>query len=113
MAEIRCKDTPKVPSLKEFRPKMGLPKLNGYKKPPPANYWNHWPKRTFEQTLPTKSWVSGSKLKELAMQYNYTDWSRLERVVERLNNNARIGCHGRGRLPTFSGKAKSAFEFGD
>ena len=113
MAEIRCKDTPKVPSLKEFRPKMGLPKLNSYKKPPPANYWNHWPKRTFEQTLPTKSWVSGSKLQELAMQYNYTDWSRLERVVERLNNNARIGCHGRGRLPTFSGNAKSAFEFGD
>ena len=107
------KETPAVPALKEFRPKMGLPKLNNYAKFPPAGYWNHWPKRTFEQTLPAKSWVSSTKLKELANQYGYTDWARLERVVERLNINAHIGCQGRGRLPTFSGNAKSATEFGD
>ena len=107
------KETPAVPALKEFRPKMGLPKLNNYAKFPPAGYWNHWPKRTFEQTLPAKSCVSSTKLKELANQYGYTDWARLERVVERLNINAHIGCQGRGRLPTFSGNAKSATEFGD
>lgn len=113
MREQAQKGTPEVPPLKKFKPKMGLPKLNNYGRFPPAGYWNHWPKRTFEQTLPTKSWVSSTKLKELAIQYGYTDWARLERVVERLENNAHIGCKGRGRIPTVSGNAKSAIEFGE
>ena len=66
MREQAQKGTPAVPALKEFRPKMGLPKLNNYGRSPHAGYWNHWPKRTFEQQLPTKSWVSSTKLMELA-----------------------------------------------
>ena len=105
--------TPEIPPLKKFRAKMGLPKLESYKKSPPATYWQHWPKRTFEQAAVGRSWVSGQKLKELALRYGYTDWARLERVLDRLDNGANIGCKGRGRLATITPNAKSAFYYGD
>ena len=104
---------PDIPPLKEFKPKMGLPKLADYRKVPPATFWNAWPKRTFEQAALAKSWVSSSKLKELAVGYGYTDWARLERVVQRLDQGADIGCKGRARLPTVSSNAKSAHIYGD
>ena len=107
--EQASQPSPAVPPLKEFKPKMGLPKLANYRKSPPAGFWNQWPKRTFEQTALAKSWVSSSRLKELAKTYGYTDWARLERVVQRLDHGADIGCTGRGRLPTFSSNAKSAY----
>ena len=107
------KPTPELPPLKEFKPKLGLPKLLSYKIIPKANYWKSWPKKTFEQVLPSKSWVSSEKLRELACKYNLTDWARLERVVERLEYGADIGCHGRGRLPTMSGNAPTTFEYGE
>ena len=74
--------------MKEFNPKMGLPNLKNYRSLPPASYWQHWPKRTFEQAPVGKSWVSSKKLREMATRYGYTDWARLERVVERLENGA-------------------------
>ena len=102
-----------LPKLKEFKPKMGLPKLSSYKGNAPVGYWKSWPKRTFEQMLPTKSWVSSTKLKELALNYSYSDWDRLERVCHRLENGADIGCTGRARLPTVCTNASSALEYGD
>ena len=94
MAEQARRPVPELPPQKEFKPKMGLTKLPNYKKLPLASYWNDWPKRTFEQALPSTSWVSSTKLKELATQYGYTDWARLERSVQRLDNGASIGCLG-------------------
>ena len=102
-----------IPPMKEFIPKMDLPKLKNYRGIPPASYWQHWPKRTFEQAAVGKSWVSSKKLREMATRYGYTDWSRLERVVERLDNGANVGCTGRGRLPTVTPNAKSAYMYGD
>ena len=106
-------DPPELPKLKEFTPKMNLPKLQSYKGNAPLGYWKNWPKRTFEQMIPTKSWVSSAKLKELALNYNYSDWDRLERVCERLENGADIGCTGRARLPTECSNASSALEYGE
>ena len=102
-----------IPPLKEFRPKMQLVKLATYRKPPLASFWNKWPKRTFEQALPTKSWVSSDKIKQLALKYHYSNWARLERVCERLDNGANIGCTGRARLPTVGTNATSAYIYGD
>ena len=92
---------------------MGLPKLKDYRRPPLAKFWNSWPKRTFEQVLPTKSWVSSRRLRELALKYQYTDWDNLEKVCERLDNGADIGCTGRARLQTIGTNANSAYKFGD
>ena len=104
---------PKMPELKQFNPKMNLPKLEDYKGRAPLGYWKHWPKRTFEAMLPTKSWVSGAKLRELALNYNYSDWARLERACHRLDKGADIGCVGRARLPTFCTNAASAYIYGE
>ena len=87
---------PPLPPLKKFKPKMGLPILRNYRKKPLATFWTAWPKRTFEQALPSMSWVCGDKLKALALKYQYTNWARLERVCERLGPGATIGCMGRG-----------------
>ena len=115
--QIVCKTIlqtlPKLPEPKQFKPKMALPTLGSYKGNAPVSYWNCWPKRTFEQMLPTKSWVSSEKLKELALNYKYSDWGRLERVCHRLDNGADIGCVGRARLPTFCSNATSTFLYGD
>ena len=113
VTQIATRPLPKLPELKTFNPKMNLPKLDNYRANPPVGYWRHWPKRTFEQMLPTKSWVSSEKLKELALNYSYSDWGRLERVCERLEHGADIGCTGRARLPTFCSNAASMFEYGD
>ena len=92
---------------------MGLPKLRDYRRPPLAKFWTSWPKRTFEQALPSKSWVCSSRLRELALKYKYSDWSNLEKVCERLDVGADIGCTGRARLATTSSNANSAYSYGD
>ena len=60
---------PPLPPLKEFKPKMGLPKLKDYRKKPLASFWTAWPKSTFEQALPTNSWVSEGKFREVVLKY--------------------------------------------
>ena len=107
------KSLPPLPPIKEFVPKMNLQRLRDYQKPPLAKFWTLWPKRTFEQALPTKSWVSSARLRELAVKYQYNDWAKLEKVCQRLDVGADIGCTGRARLPTFSTNAKSAYLYGD
>ena len=104
---------PPLPPLQKFKPKMGLPILSNYRRKPSATFWTAWPKRTFEQALPSRSWVCGDKLKALALEYQYTDWARLERVCERLGPGATIGCTGRGRLQTIGTNASSAYFYGD
>ena len=104
---------PPLPPLKEFKPKMGLPKLKDYRKKPLASFWTAWPKSTFEQALPTNSWVCEGRLKELALKYQYSDWARLEKVCDRLRSGAEIGCNGRGRLQTIGSNANSAYIYGD
>jgi hypothetical protein len=52
--------TPPTPPPADFKPKMGLPKLNNYNKENLGeDYFSHWPKFDFEQALPQDSWVKG------------------------------------------------------
>ena len=98
---------------KIWKPKCpNLPILESYSKTLPASYWMNWNKLAFEQALPTSSWVSSKMLKELSYIAGYQDSNRLERVCKRLDQGADIGCRGRGRLPTVSPNAISAYEYG-
>ena len=104
---------PKIPPGKIWKPKCAnLPLLSSYKRTLPANYWSKWNKRTFSQVLPTKSWVSSTKIQELCQEVGYRDAARLKRVVDRLDNGADIGCVGRARLPTVTPNGSSAYEYG-
>ena len=113
VARVATSKLPEMPSPKVFKAKMNLPKLANYRGTAPTSYWSKWPKRTFEQMLPTKSWVSSDKLKELALDYKYSDWERLEKVCQRIDKGADIGCTGNARLPTFCTNASSAYEYGE
>ena len=113
VARVATSKLPEMPSPKVFKAKMNLPKLANYRRTAPTSYWSNWPKRTFEQMLPTKSWVSSDKLKELALDYKYSDWERLEKVCQRIDKGAYIGCTGNARLPTFCTNASSEYEYGE
>ena len=105
---------PKLPPLKVFKPKSGnLPILSEYTKKLPAAYWSKWHKRTFDQVLPSKSWVDPLKLSQLAEGLRYGDADRLQRVLKRLRDGADIGCRGRGREPTKVPNSPSVYTYGD
>ena len=102
---------PRMPPGKVWKPKCAnLPILGNYQRSLPASYWLHWNKRNFEQVLPTSSWVSSSKLRELCSEVGYSGSERLNRVCLRLEQGADIGCKGQGRLPTFSKNAPSMYK---
>ena len=77
---------------KEFKPKMGLPKLKSYKdcKPGPE-YWSRWPKNSCRVG---KSRIDGHKLKNLAVETGFKDKEILEKVFVDLTMGAKIGCRG-------------------
>ena len=104
---------PKLPPMKIWKPKCkNLPVLQSYPRKLPASYWLNWNKRTFEQVLPTSSWVASGKLRELCTEVGYKDHKRLNKVCTRLVQGADIGCRGRGRLPTVSRNSPSVSEYG-
>ena len=97
-----------------FVPKYKLPVLDNYASSRfPASYWTKWTKRTLEMLLPGSSRVSSSGLRDLANRADFSNTTMLNRVCKRLEDGARIGCEGRGRLPTFASNAKTVFEHGD
>ena len=104
---------PPMPPQKKFSPKMGLPTLKDYRARPKASFWKAWPKRTFEQVLPPKSWVSDTRLRRLAKEYKYPKWEKLEQVCKRLKEGADIGCVGPARRPKVGENGQSAFMYGD
>ena len=104
---------PKNTLKKDWKPKCSnLPILPSYNKILPASYWVNWNLKTFQQVLPTSSWVSSSRLREVCEQVGYADKNRLEKVCKRLELGADIGCNGRARLPTETLNSRSAYEYG-
>ena len=105
---------PTEPGLVDFHPKHCLQKLEDYSLCVfPAQYWSKWKKRSLDMLLPGSSWVSAQGLRDLAERAQFPHYSMLDRVCERLENGAKVGCEGRGRLPTVAKNARSVFEYGD
>ena len=107
-------ELPPLPEPVNFKPKYNLPHLDDYSKDRfPASYWSKWTKRTLDMVLPGSSWVSSDCLRELADRANFPHTKMLERVCNRLDKGANVGCEGRGRLPTVANNSKHVYEFGD
>ena len=92
IASLRGKLIPATTPPIEFVQKFNLPVLDNYRGKFPMSYWCKWKKRTIEDLLPHKSWVSLSWVKDLAIRSGYQDVDRLNRVVSRLGKGADIGC---------------------
>ena len=71
--------------MKEFKPKMGLPRLDNYKdfKPGPE-FWSKWPQNNRSVG---KSRIDGHKLKSMAIQTGFKDMVVLEKVFLDLTRN--------------------------
>jgi hypothetical protein len=112
--EAATKEIPRIPEPARFEPKYDLPILEDYSLAKfPASYWSKWKKRSLNMLMPGSSWVSSEGLRDLAARANFPHTTMLNRVCDRLDNGANIGCEGRGRLPTFGSNAKTVYEYGD
>jgi len=98
---------PAPPAMKIFKPKIALPVLTDYSVPPPAAFWDAFPKNYARG----KSLISASKLRGIALGVGTGDPGRLEVVCRDLEKGADIGCRGAYRLASRSGNAPSALEF--
>ena len=95
MEEAQWIPLPPLPDPAHFTPKYNLPLLKDYSLPVyPATYWTKWTKRTLEQVLPDRSWVSVPALRELAHRADFPHTSMLERVRSTLEGGADIECEG-------------------
>ena len=100
-----------LPPTKEFKPKMGLPKLTRYNRVvSDSGYWSCWPKNVSKSG---RSAINGERLKEMAMEAGYRDSVTLNKVVTDLTEGARIGCRGSYRDASFSTNAAMAYEDGE
>ena len=59
-------------------------------------YWSKWNVNPYSKA--THSWISGAKLAATAEACGYIKKDKLRKVLEILENGARIGCEGTGRL---------------
>ena len=77
---------------KEFKAKFkDIKKLKSYKKAAPETFWKDFP---VNRRMTAKSSVSKEALLELVKRVGCSDMARLNRVVERLEEGADIGCRG-------------------
>lgn len=105
---------PPIPAPAEFKSKNGLPVLDDYSQEVfPEEYWSNWYKKSFREMGEVRSWVDSARLRDLAMRAGYTDLAKLDLVCRRLEEGAKLGVTGRGRLPTECGNSKKIVEYGE
>ena len=98
-----------LPPNKLFKPKYPLQRLQSYRSPAPAAYWDSFPKNLVR---PGRSRVCHVVLRNLAMKHGFRDKTLLESICSDLVEGADIGCKGHFRMPSRSTNAPSSFEFG-
>lgn len=102
------KGRPVEPAKKVFKPKVDLPRLASYKAGAPASFWEVFPRNL---KFPGRSLVNADRLEELLEQYGVKS-ELVGPVLNDLRHGAVLGCTGYYRLPSRSGNASSAYEFG-
>ena len=112
--EAEMEELPKVPDPVSFKAKHGLPTLPDYGVEVfPEEYWAHWIKKSFLDYDQVRSWVDPDKFLNLARRAGYWDMEEAARVCNVLRSGARLGCTGRGRLPTFQRNGKDVAVYGE
>ena len=112
--EAEKEELPVIPQPVQFNPKHGLPILEDYENSTfPEDYWAHWVKKSFVDYDQVKSWVDPEKLLDLARRAGYWNMTEAAEVCEILRTGAKIGCSGRGRLPTAQRNGKDVAVYGD
>ena len=89
---------PGAPQKKTFkRTHTQLPVLRSYKGDLPNSYWANWTKRSYEELKENKSWISPTRLLEIAQEVGYTGYEKnLLRTIDRLTMVQKLGARGMG-----------------
>ena len=112
--EAEMEELPEVPDPVRFEAKHGLPKLADYGSEVfPEEYWTHWVKKSFLDYDQVRSWVDPDKLLDLARRAGYWNLEEAAKVCNILRTGAKLGCTGRGRLPTAQRNGKDVAVFGE
>ena len=62
--------------------------------------------------IQTESWVQEDKLRNLTSEVDFPDQARLERVLMRIREGAKLRCEGPARLPTKLLNNPSIYKYG-
>jgi hypothetical protein len=101
---------PGIPVTKQFKPKYpSIPRRTSYEGAFEDSWWRTFPSNL---TCPGKSLISANAIHKLSHTLGCHDLERLQRVSDRLQNGADIGCRGQFRSATVSTNAPSAYQYG-
>ena len=94
-----------------------VPIREDYRSAPLSEWWDHWPRASYEVATARKSNISAEKLRSLALVYQYPNAEALGKAVHDLSFGADIGVHKSdeplAREASTSTNAPSSYEFGD
>ena len=93
-------------------PKFGLRKLRSYKKSPGKDYWESWPKLSWDEAKVIASPIDSEKLKSLAIRTGFPFLDILERIIADIDHGASIGVAKKFQVPSENTNAPSAFDNG-
>ena len=87
-----------VPVEREWVPKNPeIPILDRYDVDPPVSYWSNWPTNRDLQKQP-RSWINLEGLLEVAKEAGYTNSVELDWAANIIQNGAKLGVSGAGRI---------------
>ena len=109
----RARDGPRREvRIAEFKKvNVNIPSRTSYKGSYGKKFWAKFTK--CEVSKRPESWISSSKLRELADEILYEDRREVEKAAKILEDGADLGCKGSARLPTRQRNAESCYEFGE
>ena len=102
------KSPPSLLKMKIFKPKVDLPVLSSYGGGASQGFWDKFP---INLSFPGRSLVDADRLESLLLQYGVKS-PPVALVLNDLRHGAAVGCRGSFRLPSVSGNARSAIEYG-
>ena len=95
-----------------FRKKNSyIPTRKSYKGKYEASFWKNFTKR--QLVMKPESWISSSKLMEVAERINYHNMKEVTEVASILKEGANLGCRGSARLGTVMRNSPTAYQYGE
>ena len=98
---------------KEFQPKHGIMKLDDYSVSPPEEFWDQFPKVSWDEARNMKGGINPALLWELGRQVDYPDQASLRAACRDLEQGARLGVSTEHYMASSSTNAISALECGE
>ena len=98
---------------KEFQAKHGITKLKDYSVAPTDDFWEQFPKMSWEEAKHTKCGINSGLLLELGRQVDYPDMASLQAAYRDLEQGARLGVSPEHYMASSSTNAPSALECGE